>query len=93
MPHATARIATVEGARLIKRLCTHWAHKLEVAHEPGHGRVVFGPGATLTLDATEAELHAVLDTPDADADARLREVVAEHLQRMAREGELVIDWR
>ena len=92
MPIATSTIPTADGARLIKRLCAHWSHKFPVETSDGHGRIAFDDVTSVQLDATDHALLATIDTPDANRIATLQGVVAEHLQRMARDETLVIDW-
>ena len=47
MPLSRAEIATPSGARLINRLCKHWAHKLEVEHSEQDAKIVFASGTCL----------------------------------------------
>ncbi len=93
MPVATARIETVEAERLIKRLCTHWAHKFAVAFDAGSGFVPFDDATSARLHAEDGSLHVTVEAIDAATLERFQGVVANHLQRMARAGELAIDWR
>ena len=93
MPAATARIETVEAERLIKRLCTHWAHKFAVAFDAGSGFVPFDASTTARLRAEDGGLHVAVEAADAATLERFQGVVANHLQRMARAGELAIRWR
>lgn len=92
MPRSIARIQTPEAARLIKRLCTHWAHKFAVEFDAHSGVVPFEATTTARLQATDTHLEATLDAADAPTLARYQEVVANHLHRMARAGALDIHW-
>ena len=92
MPAATTRIETVEAERLIKRLCTHWAHKFAVAFGAGSGFVPFDDATSARLRAQDGCLQVTVEAIDASTLARFQDVVASHLQRMARAGELAIDW-
>ena len=93
MPASAARIETVEAERLIKRLCTHWAHKFAVAFDAGGGFVPFDTSTSARLRAEDGRLHVAVEAADAATLERFHDVVASHLQRMARAGELTIDWR
>ena len=93
MPVSTATIATPEASRLIKRLCTHWAHKLTVDFDERRGVVKFDDDVVLHLDARDDALHARIEAIDAPALERFQGVVENHLQRMARAGELAFDWQ
>ena len=86
-------IATPDAARLIKRLCTHWAHKFEVVFDDSHGRVPFDANTLALLDADDGTLHVRIEAADAERLARMQDVVAEHLQRMNRGAPLAIAWR
>ena len=93
MPVATAEIPTIEASRLIKRLCTHWAHKFEVEFDEQHGVVPFDATTTARLQASAATLNARVEAADQATLERYQGVVANHLHRMARAGELVIQWQ
>lgn len=91
MPISRAVIATDSGARLINRLCKHWAHKLEVAQEEGQGRVTFEEGGCL-MRADDEALTVAIEALDEEALDRLEGVVASHLERMAGKEPLDIVW-
>lgn len=93
MPHAIATIATADGSRLIKRLCTHWAHKLEVSFDETTARVAFDVDTITNLTARPDTLEARITAPDDARLAQIQDVVASHLQRMARGETLEIIWQ
>jgi len=90
---SSATIATPEATRLIKRLCTHWAHKFEVKFDADNGFVPFGPTTSARMRAEADRLHVSVEAADTAALQRYQDVVASHLQRMARAGELAIQWQ
>ena len=92
MPVSTATIATADGRRLIKRLCTHWAHKLEVSFDEAQARVAFDADTVAHLSAGPAALEARIEAPDAARLVEIQGVVASHLERMARGETLDISW-
>ncbi|PXX94838.1 DUF2218 domain-containing protein [Halomonas sp. LBP4] len=87
MIESRAVVETVSGPRLIRRLCKHWAHRLEV--DADQGRVVFD-GGVCHMQATEERLEVRLEASDAEQLARLQGVVASHLERMAGKERLSI---
>ena len=92
MPSSIARIDTTDGSRLIKRLCTHWAHKLEVEYDESRARVAFDADTTAHLAAHPDALEARVTAADEAQLLRFQEVVAVHLHRMARGETLEIAW-
>jgi hypothetical protein len=81
-----------DPARLIRRLCKHWSHKYPVQFDDTKG-VIELPAARVTLRAVAANRLAVtLENADAEVPPRLLGVVAEHLQRMAGEETLALQW-
>ena len=93
MPVAHARIATDDASRLIKRLCTHWRHKFPVEFDSERGRVPFDDATVATLHAGPDHLAARIEAADGARLAQMQDVVAEHLQRMARgDRPLRIEW-
>lgn len=93
MPATHANIATPEASRLIKRLCTHWGHKFTVEFDDRLGTVHFDDDVVLRLRASTDVLHAHIEACDPPALERFEGVVENHLQRMARAGELRFHWQ
>ena len=93
MPATTATVATPEASRLIKRLCTHWGHKFVVEFDERQGVVTFDDDVVLRLQADLDTLHARIEACDPPALERFQGVVENHLQRMARAGELAFHWQ
>ncbi|QQN51442.1 DUF2218 domain-containing protein [Stutzerimonas balearica] len=77
-----AHIACANPGRLINRLCKHWGHKFPVELDDALGRIELPIGECRLRDAGE-RLEAQLQAADAAALARLQQVVADHLERMA----------
>lgn len=92
MPTSVSDIRTVGASRLIKRLCTHWAHKFEVRFDDSYGLVPFDATTLALLEADEDGLHVHVEAEDGERLARMQDVVAEHLQRMNRGEPLAIAW-
>jgi uncharacterized protein len=91
---ATAVTPTAHASRYLQQLAKHWSHKLEVEFTPTHATIRFPGGAAATLEADEAQLRSTIEAPDAETLARMKTVLAEHLDRFAfREAPLPFDWR
>ena len=94
MPSSTARVPTTNGSRYLQQLCKHWAHKFEVEFTPEKGVVHLPEGTLATMDATHEALDVRLEATDETVLARMKTVLANHLDRFAfREAPLPFDWR
>jgi hypothetical protein len=91
MPMSRAVIATESGARVMNRLCKHWAHKLEVEQGEEHSRVAF-EGGSCVMRVEPGKLLVAIEALDEEVLDRLEGVVDSHLQRMAGDEELAIVW-
>ena len=91
MPLSRAEIATQSGARLINRLCKHWAHKLEVEHSEQDAKIVFASGTCL-MHAEPDRLLVSIETLEEEHLDQLEGVVESHLMRMAKDESLEIVW-
>ena len=83
MLNSHATIPTNEAARLIKRLCAHWAHKFAVEAEPNLGRIDFGE-TRCQLSSDDQGIRVDLYCPDEATTSRMQDVVFDHLQRMGK---------
>lgn len=89
-----ALVPTLHASLYLQQLCKHWAHKLEVSFDPGHGEVKLPDGALATMDAGPDGLEVRIAAGDAETLERMKGVVARHLDRFAfREAPLPFDWR
>ena len=70
-----ADVTTPDGARYLKRLCNHFAHKLPVELNEDRGVLRFDFG-TCYLHADAAALHLKAEAADGEALARLFEQLA-----------------
>lgn len=76
-------IPTLEAKRLIKRLCTHWAHKFTVEVSEHEGHIDFGT-CQCVLSAKDQALNIQLNGADKNTLNNMQTVVFDHLQRMTR---------
>ena len=94
MSGSVARVPTLSASRYLQQLAKHWSNKMEVVFTPEEGTIVFPNGARLEMRADSQTLDLVLTVPESEDQARMREVVASHLDRFAfREAPLTFDWR
>ena len=94
MASSTARVPTTNGSRYLQQLCKHWAHKFEVEFTPERGRVNLPEGTVATMEADAEALDLRLEAANEDVLARMKTVLANHLDRFAfREAPLPFDWR
>ena len=92
--HTSTALITVDElgpAKLIGRLAKHWAHKFEVELDEEQAVIPF-PAGRCVLRVDGALLHATVEADDPQVLAKLENVVADHLIRMAKEP-LEISWQ
>ncbi|MFV0920629.1 DUF2218 domain-containing protein [Sphingomonas parapaucimobilis] len=94
MSLSIARVPTQSASRYLQQLAKHWSHKMEVSFTEEEGTILFPNGSKLEMRAASETLDIVLAVPEDGDVARMREVVASHLDRFAfREAPLTFDWR
>jgi uncharacterized protein len=88
---STAEVESQEAEALALRMRKHFGHKVLVETEGAVTRIHtrFGP---FELEPTGGVLRIRASSGDADALARLEEVVVSHLGRFARGEELTVQW-
>lgn len=89
-----ARVTTATPRRYLGQLCKHFQHKLPVTLDGRHGSIQFQAGVC-DAEATEDDSTLVLRVAAADAEAlaRLEDVVARHLLRFAFREEMEVRWQ
>ena len=86
------RAKTASGSKYLQQLCKHWSHKFDVEFSEDRGQVRF-PSAAATMEASADALLVTIETEDIEAVERLKEIVANHLDRFAfREAPLPFEW-
>lgn len=94
MSTSLSRVPTGHASRYLQQLAKHWSHRMDVTFSPEEATIAFPNGAWLAMRADDATLDLALEVPEDGDAARMRQVVAEHLDRFAfREGPLTYDWR
>jgi hypothetical protein len=96
MTQVEAHVPTTSGGKYVQQLCKHWAHKLPVELEGDTGPitgVVTFVGAVATMKAGPEAIDVSVRGEDREQVDRLKDVVAQHLDRFAfREAPLTYDW-
>lgn len=93
-PTAYVTVSPADPARLLRTLCNHWRHKFDIERpDDAHARIPFGEFGPADFAVEGDALSITLFTPDAEARARLQEVIASHLRRFERNEDLAFDWR
>lgn len=88
-----AHVATPNGGKFVRQLCKHWSHKLPVEVDGDTGTVTF-PTAVATVAAGPDAIHVSLSGEDRAGLDKLKDVVADHLDRFAfREAPLTYEWK
>lgn len=93
MATVTARIESPNARKHLRTLCNHWRHKFAVVHADDRAHIPFSDSTHVDARADADGLDVLIRDPDPAALPRLKAVVAEHLQRFAREEVLVFDWQ
>ena len=82
MHRSHADVATETPSRYLGQLCKHFQHRLPVELAERTGRIAFDAGVC-DLEASDAVLTMRCEAADAEALARVQDVVARHLLRFA----------
>ncbi len=94
MSVSIARVPTHSASRYLQQLAKHWSHKMAVTFSEQEATIAFPNGATLDLRADSETLDVRLAVSEDGDVARMREVVASHIDRFAfREAPLTFDWQ
>ena len=88
---STASIPTEKGSRYLQQLCKHFAHKTDVEFTPTSGWIKFDFGRG-DLSADGGGMTMVVNAENTEDLARLKKVLASHLERFAFREELTINW-
>lgn len=91
---SVARVPTHSASRYLQQLAKHWSHKMTVTFSEEEGVITFPNDSRLEMRASDETLDLLLRVPVNEDAARMREVVASHLDRFAfREAPLTFDWQ
>lgn len=93
MAVVTARVATPNARKHLRTLSNHWRHKFAVVYADHRAHIPFSETTHVDARADDTGIDVLIRDPDAAALPRLQDVLAEHLQRFAREETLAFDWQ
>ena len=91
MAKTTATVSTTHASRYLQQLCKHWAHKFTVEFTPESGRIDLGENRVVMLNASEQNLTATIEAPEATLE-QMENVVSSHIVRFAFREELIFNW-
>lgn len=91
MLRSEALVSTASAARYMGQLCKHFGHKIPTTLTDTEGSISFAMGRC-ALTAEERLLTLRAEAADAEALARVEEVVASHLDRFAFHDKPAIRW-
>lgn len=83
--------ATDMPGRYILKLCKHFRHKVPAEFDETRGRVDFQPGVCL-FTAHADVLHMRIEGDTEETIGRMRYILEDHIQRMARVDTLDLRW-
>lgn len=89
--HTEALVKTQSGELYLKKLCRHFARKVPATLSEGRGILAFPFGRCL-LEAQADHLRMAVDLYDAAKAPDAERVLGDHLQRMARNESLELQW-
>ena len=88
---AEIEVETKSGSGYLQRLCKHFGHKAEVEFATEKGSITFDFGRA-DLEATAEALTLSATAENEENLARLKRVMASHLERFAFREELKVAW-
>lgn len=91
MMNYQARVATPDAARILFKLCKHFARKVPARFDAQHGEVLF-PFGRCQLRADADALYLSCQGRDEDQARHVMAVLDSHLALMSRASPLVPDW-
>lgn len=87
-----AKVTTTSGQAYLRKLCRHFARRVPATLTGDQGIVDF-PFGRCRIDATPGHLQVVIDIDDGKEVASAEPVVTDHLLRMARGEDLLVQWQ
>jgi hypothetical protein len=91
MKISMAQVTTENASSYLRKLCQHWSHKFLVSFDAQHGTIDLAVGKCI-LDAETGALNVRLELPAEGDEARLQQVVEEHIKRFAFRETLIFEW-
>jgi len=92
---STADVSTEKAGSYLRNLCQHWSHRFSVTVEgdrDSESGTIDLPQARCRLRAAAKALNVRLEFIELADEARVRDVVEDHLRRFGFREELVFPW-
>jgi hypothetical protein len=83
-------LSTTEASRLIKRLCKHFSHKVDVKFDTSNGHVDF-PLGECDMKATDSTLIFTVQADNEEKIQKIQKVISSHADQFARNESF--DWQ
>lgn len=91
MLFAQGQVKTEKAQRYLKALCNHFSHKVQASYSDDRGHVDFGFG-TCEMQAEADRLTLQIQADNNEGFARVKYVVADHLERFSSDEALQVMW-
>ena len=88
---AHSNVTTDKAERYLKALCNHFNRKVTAEYNDNRGTVNFGFGEC-EFDASSSELVIRIQAENEENFARVKFVVADHLERFSGDDALKVQW-
>ncbi len=92
MTTSSASVQTAKASTNLKKLCRHFAHKVEVDFDDARGVIRFPFGGEAELLAADDTLRLEARAEEEEALARVEKILTDHLLRFAHREELAVSW-
>jgi hypothetical protein len=86
-----AEITTDNPKRYIKRLCKHFAHRVDADYSESAGFVDFAPG-TCKMEAEESSIVFTINSEEYERAVDLEDVISRHTDQFARDEAFNWHW-
>lgn len=87
-----ASVATPHASKYLVQLSKHWSHRFPSLSYTAERAEIPLPMGPCTLEATPERLDITVSAASEEDVSRLRQVVADHLQRFAHKEPLALAW-
>ncbi len=88
---AQSTVETTKASRYLKALCNHFDRKVTATYDDNQGTVDFGFGHCQMV-ANDSSLSISIQAEDEEQFARVKFVVADHLERFSGDDALKAEW-
>lgn len=94
MISSVAEVKSQNPQRVLKMLCNHWRHRFEIhSQRDGHALIDLQERGSAEFQIQGEVLHTTASHTDADKLPTLLGAIESHLQRFAKDEQLIFDWQ